>query len=104
MILDGSGPFGRPNRWRLRENLIFTAANKLKLSTALKHFLADNGVADMGASIRWEALKAMMRGEFIALVTANNKEQVEKRASLEVTMQDLEKDRGSAGLACPSCR
>ncbi|KAJ1203035.1 hypothetical protein NDU88_006830 [Pleurodeles waltl] len=62
-----------------------------QISKAISTYLEFNDTADTPLPLKWDALKAVIRGEFIGISSADNKLTREKRAHLQQQVTELEK-------------
>ncbi|KAJ1188732.1 hypothetical protein NDU88_005489 [Pleurodeles waltl] len=62
-----------------------------RISNAISTYLEFNDTADTPLPLLWDALKAVIKGEFIGISAVDNKLRREKRAHLQQQVMELEK-------------
>lgn len=79
-----------PRCWRLRDSLLYRKDIVTQIQRAIDNYLITNDNQDTSIAARWEALKAVIRGEFLAISTAENKARRLKREELSQQVKTLE--------------
>lgn len=80
-----------PCSWRLRYSLLHRPDVVKQISKALQDYLSVNDNSKTQIATLWDALKAVVRGEFIAITASDNKIRSEKREQLTHQTQELER-------------
>ncbi|KAJ1101147.1 hypothetical protein NDU88_006219 [Pleurodeles waltl] len=76
--------------WHLRETLLRKTEVVQQITTAISGFLTINGSPDTPISLLGDAMKTVIRGEFITLSADHNKARKEQCTSLQAQAQELE--------------
>ena len=61
---------GNMRKWRLQESLLGDPVTVTNIRNSIADYITHNNTGDTSAATRWDALKAVLRGNFIAKVTA----------------------------------
>lgn len=76
--------------WRFRDSLLLQADTVTQLAHAIEEYFLHNDNSDTSLSTQWEAMKAVIRGEIIAISTADNIRRRQKRDELSQSVRELE--------------
>ncbi|KAJ1103203.1 hypothetical protein NDU88_000630 [Pleurodeles waltl] len=80
-----------PHPWRLRSTLLIKPEVVAHISKAISTHLEFNDTADTPLTLLWDTLKAVIRGEFIAITSLDNKIKLKYGAHLQWQMMELER-------------
>ncbi|KAJ1195476.1 hypothetical protein NDU88_004756 [Pleurodeles waltl] len=92
---------GEVRPWRPNKSLFQRPSFVKQIEQAISRYLALNDVPGCSVSLLWEALKAVIRGELIAITATDNKIRKEKRETMTKQVLDLEqihKCTGAPGI------
>lgn len=93
-------PTQQPLRhWRLRDTLLQHASTVKHIQEAITNYLALNANSDTSLATQWAALKAVIRGEFIAISTASYLARSRKRSELTQRVAELEQMHQQTGAS-----
>lgn len=76
--------------WRLRNSLLRTPDVVRQIKQKITDYLEFNDTGETAFASVWEALKLVLRGEFMAISAAEKRRRVERRAALNQEVAELE--------------
>lgn len=81
----------RPCHWQLNTFLLQHLPSKMELDSALQHYFIENTTPEVSPSVLWEAHKAVLRGQCIALASAMKKDVMAVKVRTERELRALER-------------
>ncbi|KAJ1115168.1 hypothetical protein NDU88_003394 [Pleurodeles waltl] len=84
--------------WRLNERLLTYEDILMEIERTMRHYLEANDNPEVGVAVFWEALKAVVRGQFIVIAARLNRSRWTKCQQLEDDIWSLEASHGRSGL------
>uniref|UniRef100_A0A8C7WYM9 Reverse transcriptase domain-containing protein n=1 Tax=Oryzias sinensis TaxID=183150 RepID=A0A8C7WYM9_9TELE len=77
--------------WRLNIGILNKETVKEQIKNTIKRFIEENDNGEVNPNILWDTLKAVLRGNLIAITSAQNKEKKDKYNQKVAILNNLEK-------------